>query len=130
MSLPDRIDPEVAYELFLEGRVVFIDARPKASYAEARFQLPEAVHVPAGSGAEISTALRSLPYGPNMGIVTYCEEPHEAASYQVARYAKELGFQDVSVLAGGYAAWAEAGFPFEPTPHSIPIAEPAPTPAL
>lgn len=128
--MPDRMDPEVAFEAYLEGRVVFIDARPKASYAEARFQLPEAVHVPPGSGAETMTALRALPYGPTIGIVTYCEEPHQAASYQVARYAKDAGYEDVSVLSGGYAAWAEAGFPFEPTPHSVPIEEPSPAPAF
>lgn len=128
--MSDRIDPEVAFEAYLEGRVVFIDARPKASYEEARFQLPEAVHVPAGTGAEIATALRELPYGFNVSIVTYCDEPYQAASHQVARYAKEVGYEDVSVLAGGYAAWAEAGYPFEPTPHSIPIEEPSPAPAF
>ena len=129
MRLPDLIDPEVAYELFTEGRIAFIDARPEASYREARFQLPQAIHVPAGHGAEIVAALRALPYGTNIGLVMYCDEPHQAASYQVARYAKEVGFGDVSVLAGGYSAWADAGFPFEPTPHSIPIEEPPPAPS-
>lgn len=121
MSHPDRIDPEVAYEFFTEGRAIFIDARPSATYAMARFQLPEAVHVPTGSGAEIVTALRDLPYGPTINVVVYCDEPHEAASYQVASYARQLGFEDVSVLTGGFSAWAEAELPFEPTPHFMPL---------
>lgn len=121
MSHPDRIDPEVAYEYFTEGRVCFIDARPASDYARARFQLPDAVHLPTGSGAEIATGLRSLPYGNNVPIVVYCDEPNEAASYQVASYAKQVGFEDVSVLTGGFSAWADAALPFEPTPHAIPL---------
>lgn len=130
MSHPARIDPEVAHENFIEGRTVFIDARPAATYARALFQLPDAVHIPTGSGAEIVTGLRALPFGINIGMVVYCDEPHEAASYQVATYAKQLGFEDVSVLTGGFEAWAEADFPFEPTPHAIPIAMPSPAPAF
>lgn len=129
MSHPDRIDPEVAYESFTEGRVVFVDARPSADYARARFQLPEAIHVPTGSGAEIVAALRTLPYGPNMGIVVYCDEPHEAASHQVAQYARQLGFTDVSVLSGGFSAWADSEYPFEPTPQAEPLEVPGATPA-
>lgn len=118
MSHPDRIDPEIAYEYFTEGRVAFVDARPASAFARARFQLPDAVHIPTGSGAEIVAGLRSLPYGNNVPVVVYCDEPNEAASYQVATYAKQLGFEDVSVLTGGFEAWADAALPFEPTPHA------------
>lgn len=128
MSHPDRIDPEVAYDNYIEGRAIFIDARPASSYESARFQLPEAVHIATGSGAEIVMGLRDLPFGTNMGLVVYCDEPHEAASYQVASYARQVGFDDVAVLTGGYSAWAESELPVEMTPHAIPLQMPPPAP--
>lgn len=113
---PERIDVEIAHQYFSEGRALFIDARPKAKYEQSQAQIPGAVHISPGEGAEVATALRALPN--EVLLIAYCDEPDQAASAQIARLARQVGLGDVSILNGGFDAWKEADLPLEPRPGS------------
>jgi rhodanese-related sulfurtransferase/SHS2 domain-containing protein len=117
---PDLIDVEVAHEYFEEGRAQFLDARPPLEYQHSRERIPGAVPVDPGGGAAETETLLALPRGKL--LISYCDEPGQAASTEVARRVRALGLGDGSALAGGFRAWKEAGYPTELAP---PLASPA-----
>jgi rhodanese-related sulfurtransferase len=64
-------------------------------------RLPDAVHIPI---EEIE--LRTEELNPADEIVVYCHQGVRSAA--VAEYLRQLGFRDVTNLAGGLDAWARA----------------------
>lgn len=60
-----------------------------------------------------------LPFAHDESIVVYGDD--EAQSAHVAAHLREGGFQNVSVLAGGFDAYKEAGLPVEEATQEQPI---------
>src|SRR3954451_15198309 len=89
---PDLIDLEVAHDLYEEERAQFVDARPLLEYRRGRERIPGAVHIGPGSGAAETEALSALPRGKL--IISYCDEPAQAASTAVARRVRQLAIGD------------------------------------
>ena len=46
-------------------------------------------------------------------IVLYCSSPGEKDSLRIAEILSAAGFENVSVLSGGWAVWETAGLPME-----------------
>lgn len=113
---PESIDAELVRDLMTRHRVVVLDARPHDDYLAARHQLVGAIRIVPGSGSQIDEVLRSIPN--EKVVVAYCDEPHHAASAQIARRARELGLGDAVFLAGGFEGWKRRGYPVEKTPHA------------
>lgn len=118
---PETIDVEAAHEYLTENRAQFVDARPRREFEHAPEVIPGAMHIDPGGGVNIDEALRRLPR--EKLLIAYCDEPNQAASAQVARRARSLGQGDASVLAGGFAAWKDAG---KPTVANLDATRPGP----
>ncbi len=87
------------------GAPQIMDVRRREAYQAASGVLPTANWYDANSIEKSPPALdRSRP------VVAACKEGHER-SQMVAAELRARGF-DAHVLAGGHAAWAEAGLPF------------------
>ncbi len=85
---------------------VLVDVRESDEYAAGR--LPGAVHVPRGF-----LELRIEDRVPDRGtpVVLYCAGGVRSAL--AARTLQELGYTDVTSMAGGYNRWTDAGLPVE-----------------
>jgi rhodanese-related sulfurtransferase len=102
------INLQQAYQHFLEGQTLFIDARKPEEYAE--------LHIP---GA-VNITLEKFRPGDNPAlanfakerrIVVYCAEAHCDLALKVAEKLQEAGYTQVMAFLGGFRAWDEAGYP-------------------
>lgn len=107
---PIPIHPEVASEYLIEGRAIFLDARPREERERAGDRIPGAVDID-GSGAELDGQLAQLPR--ERVLIAYCDAPAQAESSAVARRLRELGHGDGFYVDGGFTAWKEAELPTE-----------------
>ncbi len=105
-----RLSPrDVADKLERGEPILFLDARNAAAWSSALSQLPGALRMPPG---QVDERARGIAQG--LAMVVYCATPLQSDSAQVARRLRQLGFEEVSLLDGGYVAWLEGGFPLEP----------------
>lgn len=90
-----------------------LDARPPALYARAH--IPSALSVPAG---DVDAALAPLApvLDPAAPVVVYCDGLDCADSLETARTLRALGFADIALFPGGFAAWTAADLPVEAAP--------------
>jgi rhodanese-related sulfurtransferase len=112
-----EIPPAEAREGIENGAVgLLVDVREPHEFA--REHLPGSVNIPRGllelradersPGADAAlTAERSG------RVVLYCTRNPSARSLLAARTLKDMGYEQVQVLAGGLVAWADAGLPVE-----------------
>jgi molybdopterin/thiamine biosynthesis adenylyltransferase/rhodanese-related sulfurtransferase len=103
----DEIDVARAREV-LDGadRPLVVDVREQDEWAEGR--IPGAIHVPRGfleARIEQAAPDRTQP------ILLYCAGG--ARSAFAAKSLGELGYENVTSLAGGYTDWKRSGFPVE-----------------
>jgi len=101
-----EIDAPAAHERLADEETLFLDVREAAEWDEGH--LPGAVHIPRGSLESRAEGLlpdRSRP------VVVYCAAGNRSAF--AAKSLEELGYEDVTSLAGGFADWKRNGFPFE-----------------
>jgi rhodanese-related sulfurtransferase len=90
--------------LFKNNSAVFMDARPYAKYMAGT--IPGAVYM---SDEEIDKLKGRLPADKATPIVSFCEGYSCAKSHNLAKKLQEFGYQKISVYAGGYPEWKEAG---------------------
>lgn len=100
------LEPQAATQLYNRQDALFIDTRAEADYRKAH--LPGAVHVPADAVADRAGKLERHKDKP---IIVYCATGQ--SSGRVAGQLKKLGFNQVSVLKGGFGAWQGNGYPLE-----------------
>jgi sulfur-carrier protein adenylyltransferase/sulfurtransferase len=101
-----EVDATRARELIESGDVLVVDVREQDEWDEGH--IPGAVHIPRGhleSRIERATSAAARP------IVLYCASGNRSAFG--ARTLGELGYEDVSSLAGGFTDWKRSGFPVE-----------------
>ena len=102
----DEIDAQRAHERLADGGELFLDVRERDEWEEGH--IPGAVHIPRGhleSRVESALPERSQP------VVVYCASGNRSAF--AAKTLEELGYENVSSLAGGFTDWKRNGFPFE-----------------
>ena len=86
-----------------QGRVVLVDARPRAFYDAGH--IPRAVSLPEPPSAEQLAAFRKQ-YPTNAHVVVYCSSTSCSLSFKLAtRLAKEGAYEFVQFITGGYQAW-------------------------
>ena len=76
-------------------------------------RVPNSINIP-GSG--LAESARAIPT--TRKLILVCDDG--LASLECARAAVAAGFQDVSVLAGGFDAWSDGDFPIETVSDGIP----------
>jgi rhodanese-related sulfurtransferase len=97
-----------AYQLFQQGRTLFIDARPPDEYAE--LHIPKALNItPEMLDQGRAAAVAGL--AKDREIVVYCGQVSCNLSLEVAERLQTRGFTQVAVYMGGFRAWDEAGYP-------------------
>src|ERR671916_292553 len=102
----DELDSGRARELLETEDPAVVDVREQAEWDEGH--LPGAVHVPRGhleSRIEAAVPDRSQP------VLVYCSAGNRSAF--AAKTLEELGYENVTSLAGGFTDWKRNGFPFE-----------------
>ena len=101
-----ELSPQQVRELLRnDGKHVVLDVREKEEYREGH--LDGAVSVPRGflemkMDAEVSD--KSTP------IIAYCAGG--VRSLLAGKVMKEMGYEDVTSMSGGYTAWKNEGYPF------------------
>jgi molybdopterin/thiamine biosynthesis adenylyltransferase/rhodanese-related sulfurtransferase len=85
---------------------IILDVREQGEYEQGH--LPGAVHVPRGHlETRVETAL------PDRGrpVIAYCSTQNRSALAAVTMK-EQLGYEDVSVMTGGFTLWRDRGYPF------------------
>ncbi|MGI8435313.1 MAG: rhodanese-like domain-containing protein [Chthoniobacterales bacterium] len=84
-------------------RVLWVDARPDAQFAERH--IPGAIPLNEDRWSELLPLMLNQ-WKPEQHVVVYCSSLSCAASHEVARRLREeAGLPNVSVLHGGWEAW-------------------------
>ena len=110
MSGLTEVPPETVNQWLDDGEALLVDVREAEELAKAR--LDGAVHVPMSS---FEPAL--IPTDTGKKVVFLCA--HGQRSEQIGGYVVAEGIlTEAYNMAGGLAAWAEAGLPFETGPAS------------
>jgi sulfur-carrier protein adenylyltransferase/sulfurtransferase len=102
----DEIDASRARELLTEGDAAAVDVRERDEWEEGH--VPGAVHIPRGS---LEGRIENAVPDRSQAIVVYCAGGSRSAF--AARTLEELGYENVTSLAGGFTDWKRNGFPFE-----------------
>lgn len=89
--------------------VTFIDGRDSQCWRDAAWKLPGAIHVGLSTLAGDANAI------PHSGtLVVYGEKDWEQDTLSLVERLHGLGYGDVRILAGGYAAWSDLHGAVEP----------------
>lgn len=88
--------------------ITLIDTRTTDAWDKSDVQLPGAIRV---SPTEVDKHLQEIPR--DQLVVTYCSDPDEHSSADVAQALLDAGWPDVRPLLGGFDAWRKAGFPLQ-----------------
>jgi len=109
MSLEDFINFQRSKDSLI------LDVRPPADYQ--RGHVPGALNLPLGKFDTAYESLRSqLEADRNRKIAVYCVSPICSDSAQVADRLARIGYPNVFLFRGGYAAWWKARMPKESYP--------------
>lgn len=99
---------DLQQRLALKAPLVLVEALPAPYFQKGH--LPTALNLPHDQTRRLAPAL--LPQK-DAEIVVYCASPTCRNSEIAATALTGLGYQNVSVFAGGKQEWEEAGLPFE-----------------
>jgi molybdopterin/thiamine biosynthesis adenylyltransferase/rhodanese-related sulfurtransferase len=102
----EEIDATQARELVERGEPLVLDVREQSEWDEGH--IPGAVHVPRG---HLESRIERTSPDPARPIVVYCSAGNRSAF--AAKTLGELGYEDVTSLAGGFTDWKRNGFPVE-----------------
>ncbi len=100
----EQIDPAEAREEVSSGDAILIDTREPHEWDEAH--IDGATLVPP---AEVGERIAELAPDPSQRVVLYCATGNRSA--RAADELRELGYENAASVAGGIAAWQEAGLP-------------------
>src|SRR5881394_1543868 len=101
-----ELDAEHARELIDVGEPVVVDVREQDEWDEGH--IPGAVHVPRG---HLESRIERAAQDPSRPVLVYCSAGNRSAF--AAKTLGELGYEDVTSLAGGFTDWKRNGFPIE-----------------
>jgi molybdopterin/thiamine biosynthesis adenylyltransferase/rhodanese-related sulfurtransferase len=101
----DEVDAQTAREL-LDGSEppLLVDVRRRDEWDEGH--IPGAIHIPRGS---LESRIEKAAPDREQPVVVYCSAGERSAF--AARTLGELGYEDVTSLAGGFTDWKRNGFP-------------------
>ena len=102
----DEIDAPAAEDLRESQAAVFVDVRDRNEWDEGH--VPGALHVPRGN---LESRIEGAVPDRDAQIVVYCASG--ARSAFAAKALAELGYEEVSSLAGGFNEWKRNGYAFD-----------------
>jgi len=105
----EQITPQDAAAEAEAGKVVFLDIREPVEWEH---HIKGAVQVPRGLlefTADPASPRHNAELNPGARVIVYCRSGSRAAL--AGATLKELGFEHVANLTGGFAAWKDAGLP-------------------
>jgi len=105
----EQITPQDAAAEAETGKVVFLDIREPVEWEH---HIKGAVQVPRGLlefTADQASPRHNAELDPSARVIVYCRSGSRAAL--ASSTLKELGFEHVANLTGGFAAWKDAGLP-------------------
>ena len=102
----DEIDASQARDLIESADPLLVDVREQSEWDEGH--IPGAVHLPRG---HLESRIEREAPDPTRPIVVYCSAGNRSAF--AAKTLGELGYEDVTSLAGGFTDWKRNGFPIE-----------------
>jgi molybdopterin/thiamine biosynthesis adenylyltransferase/rhodanese-related sulfurtransferase len=102
----DEIDASQARDLIESADPLLVDVREQSEWDEGH--IPGAVHVPRG---HLESRIEREAPDSTRPIVVYCSAGNRSAF--AAKTLGELGYEDVTSLAGGFTDWKRNGFPIE-----------------
>jgi rhodanese-related sulfurtransferase len=107
-----EVDTARALALHAAGQARFVDARFAEDYLLGH--IPGALNVAPGLFEDDIRALLGDP-DPGRPLVLYCGSPACAMSHELALFLAYMGYEALSVYAGGLSEWVAAGGPVEVT---------------
>jgi rhodanese-related sulfurtransferase len=112
-SQVETLSVEQAKALLGDGSVRFLDVREPAEWERGR--VPGAVHVPRGllefKADPSLEAYYDSAIDPARRLVCYCASGGRSAL--AAKTLKDMGYENVANMLGGFTAWSEARLPVE-----------------
>jgi rhodanese-related sulfurtransferase len=105
-----RLTSEQTYQLYRDGRALFIDTRYGEEYETGHIK--NAVNLPVNSSRdEIMVFLKPLPK--DRIIVTYCSSPSCNWSRRLAGFLSYRGYEKVYVFLAGFEEWEKKDYPID-----------------
>jgi molybdopterin/thiamine biosynthesis adenylyltransferase/rhodanese-related sulfurtransferase len=101
-----EVDATHARELIDEREPVILDVREQEEWDEGH--IPGAVHIPRG---HLESRIERAAPDSSRPVLVYCSAGNRSAF--AAKTLGELGYDDVTSLAGGFTDWKRSGFPVE-----------------
>ena len=112
----EEVDAARAHELLAaDERPLLVDIREQDEWVEGR--IPGAVHVPRG---HLESRIEQAAPDHSRPVLLYCAAGNR--SVFGAKTLEELGYENVTSLAGGFNEWKRSGFPTE-LPRSLDTAK-------
>jgi rhodanese-related sulfurtransferase len=99
-----------AARLFKENKAVFLDARNVEFYNEGHIRGAFSLSWQ-NVDEQCMEVMDRIP--PDSTIITYCDGPACDLSHMLAKFMKDMGFEDVHVLANGWTLWKQNKLPVE-----------------
>jgi len=115
----DTVSVHDALEYSDDSNVLFVDVRETAERQESGI-VPGAVHAPRGFLEFIvdpEGPMHNDAFSSGKRLVLFCGTG--GRSTLAAKTLMDMGFDDVAHIAGGFAAWREAGGAIEPLAPSV-----------
>jgi molybdopterin/thiamine biosynthesis adenylyltransferase/rhodanese-related sulfurtransferase len=101
-----EVDATHARELIDEREPVIVDVREQEEWDEGH--IPGAVHIPRG---HLESRIERAAPDSSRPVLVYCSAGNRSAF--AAKTLGELGYDEVTSLAGGFTDWKRSGFPVE-----------------
>lgn len=99
-----QISVNLAHDKARAGNAIFVDVREAEDYEAAH--IPDAILLPLH---ELAVEHEILPHATE--IIVYDGGSDRDLSIRATHLLLDLGYEEVVVLQGGFAAWQEAGYP-------------------
>ena len=97
-----------AHDLYLQKKVLFVDARDSLSFEEGH--IAGALNIYPDEAALYAAKLKTDNYS-GVLIITYCDGPKCPLSKETAYELVRQGVGEAKVLVNGWSLWLKAGYP-------------------
>lgn len=104
----ENLDPDTVEREMASGDAVLVDLRETQELEGGR--IPGSLHVPRGMlefRADPSSPYHEAPLDPSKRVIVHCASGGRSAL--AAATLKDMGYENVAHLDGGFNAWKEAG---------------------
>ena len=109
----ENLDADTVESELAKGEVVLVDIRD-GDELNATGRIPGSIHIPRGMlefRADTSAPYHQEPLDPSKRVILHCASGGRSAL--AAATLKQMGYENVAHLDGGFKAWKEAGKPTE-----------------